>query len=215
MDYTTLTRVKQEIHSMSVVVSGSTVTSGSTIDDSLLSTLITAASRSWDRAVTSWVGASDYFMTESITGEALEAQINYEGAIICYPHKPIIQSVAGFSYFNRPFDSVYTVDPSRIQINGPCVTAWPANLSLDFPAKCRVSISYTGGSGSSVDDLPQDMVELVTLLATRFYRESETALSDAIGVAELGTMQYTKAWPQRVKEGLEHYRRRVGWNHVA
>ena len=60
------------------------------------------------------------------------------------------------------------------------------------------------------------MVEAVSILAARFYREAETGLSDQMGVAELTTMVYTKAWPIRCEKLMnETYKRRVGWRHTA
>jgi hypothetical protein len=66
-----------------------------------------------------------------------------------------------------------------------------------------------------VEDLPADLIELATLLAARFYKEAETGLNDAIGVAELGTLIYTKAWPIRFVAMLEPFIRRVGWTQLS
>jgi hypothetical protein len=59
------------------------------------------------------------------------------------------------------------------------------------------------------------MVEAVTILTARFYREAETGLGDAIGIAELSEMVYTKAWPIRVTDLLTVYKRKAGWRYVA
>lgn len=208
MDYTSVTRLKQELH----------IVSGSSADEALLALCVSSASRAWDRMCTGAPEAVNYFMTEDVAGEVLEGQANYLGdCIICCPHKVIVNSVASFSYQQRIIDSVYTVDPSRIEIAGYTVKAYPSGMAIDFPGKCRVTISYNGGitSGSSVTSLPEDMQEAVTILAARFYREAETGLGDQIGVAELTTMVYTKAIPVRVQELLQYYKRRAGWRHVA
>jgi hypothetical protein len=206
MDYTSVARVKQELH----------IISGSSVDDALLGTLVTAASRAWDRKCTGVVDAQNYFITGSAVNEVLEGQIDYLGqSILVYPHKPIITSVSSFSFQARIIDPVYTVDPSRIDIRGPSVRAYPSNLALDFPSKCKVTISYTGGIGDDISNLPDDMVEAVSILAARFYREAETGLTDQMGVAELATMVYTKAWPIRVTDLLSVYQRHVGWRHTA
>jgi hypothetical protein len=208
MDYTTIQRVKQEMH----------IKSGSSIDDGLLSLLVTAASRAWDRKCTGTldVDAENYFMSGSVVGERLEAQIDHLGQeIIVYPHKPIISSVSSFTFQARIIDTSYTVAASRIEAMGPRVVAYPESLALDFPSKCRVTISYVGGIGADTASLPADMQEAVAILAARFYREAETGLADQIGVAELGSMIYTKAWPVRVTDLLHVYKRVVGWRHVA
>ena len=206
MDYTTLERVKQEMH----------VVSGSSVDDALISLLITSASRAWDRMCTSVPDGNNYFQTEDVVDEVLVGQIDYLGGrIICYPHKPFVNSVASFTYQKDIVSTAYTVSGSRVEASGPKVVAYPNNLSLDFPSRCRVKISYNGGSGSAVTDLPADMQEAVTILAVRFYREAETGLADQMGVAELAQMIYTKALPIRVAYIHEFYKRRVGWRYVA
>ena len=206
MDYTTIERVKQEMHAVS----------GSSADDALLALLVTSASRTWDRICTGVPDAVDYFKTEDVVNERLTGQIDYLGGeIICYPHKPIINSVSAFSYQNRIIDEVHTVSGSRVEAYGGRVTAYPDSSPTSFPRACRVTISYNGGLGATVADLPADMQEAVAILAVRFYREAETGLGDAIGVAELTQMVYTKAIPVRVSNIAEIYKRRVGWRHVA
>lgn len=209
MDYTDIATVKSYIQS----------TSGSTSPvESLLTTVITAASRAIDRHCTGVPDAIDYFKYESITGEHLEGQIDINGNILCYPHKPIIDAVTSFYYYSYaggPASGTYTVSPTSIVTDGPAVIAYPTTMPLTPPTKVRITISYSGGSGSSIAALPADLVDAATVLAVRFYREAETGMSDAIGIAELGTMTYTKAWPVRVTEDLQPFVRTVGWRHTA
>ena len=206
MDYTTLERVKQEMH----------IQSGSSVDDGLITLLVTAASRAWDRICTGVPDSDNYFATEDVVGEKLTGQIDYQGeSIICYPHKPIINSVASFSYQNTIISKAYTVTGSRIECSGGRVIAYPNSIPWEFPRKCRVTISYNGGLGVSGSSLPADMQEVVAILVARFYREAETGLADQIGVAELAQMVYTRAYPVRVVNTAEFYKRRVGWRFVA
>jgi len=193
------------------------IVSGSSVDDGLLATLITAASRAWDRKCAGVADAIDYFASAAVVNELLVGQIDYEGQrIICYPHKPIINSVQSFGYQADIVSTLYTVDPSRVEAYGPKVTAYPTNMALDFPSSCKVVLSYTGGVGATLNDLPDDLVEAVTILAIRFYREAESGLTDQIGIADSGGQYvYTKAWPVRVKELSEVYKRKVGWRHSA
>ncbi len=215
IDYTTVQRVKDEIHAKA------------TADDALLALLVTAASRAWDRKCTGVPDAHNYFATETIVGEVLAGQIDREGTIYCYPHKPIITSVSAFGYRRNPVEQTFTVDAVRTWADGPKVLAYPENLYfpaawgvpyphnlfMPMPSKCQVIISYTGGLGLTTADMPADMQELVTIIAARFYREAEGNLADTIGVAELGTMIYTKAWPVRVIEQMQPYVRKSGWRH--
>lgn len=200
MDYTTIANVKAAL--------GSHLST----DDATLNRLITAASRAVDRKCTGVPDAVDYFKLETITGEKLRAQIESSGqSIICYPHKPIVTSCTAFAFQGNITLPAVTVDPSRIECDGPRVTAYPLTGQYDFPSRVRVTLSYVGGLAASGSTLPDDLQDLVTILAVRYYREEETGLTDAIGVAELATMVYTKAWPVRVIEGLQPYMRRVGW----
>lgn len=206
MDYTTIERVKSEMH----------IKSGSSTDDGLLSLLVTAASRAWDAKCTGVVDGENYFASGSVVGERIVGQVGRFGdSIICYPHKPIITSISSFSYQERVIDSSYTIDIDRIDIMGPKVTAYPSSYQYDFPNRCMVTISYVGGLGASGSALPADMQEAVAILAARFYREAETGLADQIGVAEMGMNIYTKAWPVRVLETAKIYERKVGWRYVS
>lgn len=203
MDYTTLERTKQGLHATA------------NADDALLGKLITAASRAVDRKCTGVPNAVDYFKLETITAERLRGQMDYKGTIICYPHKPIITAVSSFSYQENVTKEAYTVDAARIEIIGPQILAYPLTGVLSRPSRVWVTLNYTGGLATSGSGLPEDLQELVTLLAIRFYREEESGLTDAIGVAELSTLVYTKAWPVRVMEQIAPYIRFVGWNFLS
>ena len=205
MDYVTLERVKAEAR----------ITLNT--DDTLLAQMITSASRALDRRCTgvSDASAHDYFKLEAKTAERLSGQVNVDGEIICYPHKPVINSVEAFSYQLNITATLKTVDLARVDTDGTKIIAYPTNLYFDYPSRCRVTTSYTGGFSGSAASLPEDLQEICALLAIRFYRESETGLSDVIGVPELGILQYTKAWPSRVESQLDTFIRRQGWNHVG
>jgi len=204
MDYTTLARVKQEMHAQEVT------------DDAVITMLITAASRAIDRKCTGVTDpdALDYFAAATVTGELLPGLADKRGVIIAYPHKPYIESVSSFEYRERPFDEWVSVDVNRVEVDGLRVTAYPQVTSFS-QRRVRVRIGYTGGLGLAVDSLPADLVDAATILAIRYYREAEGGLSDAIGIAELASMVYTKAWPVRVLDALQPYVRLVGWRHIA
>jgi hypothetical protein len=207
MDYCTLARVRSELR----------IKDGKTVDDAILSKFITDASRSMDKTATGVPYAENYFMTETVVGEQLLGQVNYDGKyILVAPHKPLVTAVTAFSYQEDPTTVLFAVAaPIVSRIAGPVVKVYPPNLSLCSPSACDVTISYTGGLGATVDDLPEDLQEMAALLSIRYYREAETGLGDQIGVAELASLTYTKAWPIRLTEKFNTYVRKVGWHHLA
>lgn len=203
MDYTTLARFKAALHAEK------------TTDDAIIGSIITAASRALDRKLTGVPDAdgADYLKLETKT-ETIFGQTDQEGRVLCYPHKPVVSAVTALSYRKRPFDEMIPVDVARIWADGMQVSAWPQGAGVSH-ARVQIQISYTGGLAVTADALPADLVEAVTVLAIRYYREAETGLQDSIGVAELGTMIYTKAWPTRVLDMIQPYIRRVGWRYTA
>lgn len=195
MDYTSLARVKMALGNSEAT------------DDSQLEDLLARVSRAIDHKCAN-MRAEDYFTTAAVAGETLQnAQVDVEGNLICWPHTPLVQSVAALYYRESPRDTWHDVNTDYIEYEGCRVTAW---LSLTR-RKYTVMISYTGGLGATVDDLPEDLVEAATVLAVRFYKEAKTGLGDTIGVAELGTLQYTKAWPSRVLSMLQPFMRVEPW----
>ena len=100
------------------------------------------------------------------------------------------------------------IDPSYLSIdNSRAIKTW---LTIDKD-EYQVQISYTGGLGTAQTDLPQDLIDLATLMAGRMYKEAQTGLTDAIGVQELGIFVYTKAFPNRAIEILNKYTRVTPW----
>ena len=199
MDYTTLDRVKLEA-----------IKTGLTTDDDLLELLITSASRAIDlKATGGVVAATDYFLMEDVADEVLWATVNGDGTIRTAPHKVVINSVSAMSYRFSPAQAWIPIQTNLLMTDNQFALAWQA-LS-GYPGKCFVKVSYNGGLAEEVADLKADVIELATLLAARFYREAESGLTDAIGVAELGQLIYTKAWPVRFIEMLNPYMRVTPW----
>jgi hypothetical protein len=212
MDYTTVERVKNAMHS-----NPDDLPDGSpALDDPMLAVAVAAASRAIDRKCTGVPdnAAVDYFKLETVTDEVIVGQVNNKGIVSCYPHKPIIESLTAFDYAISPIEPWINVDASRVQVSGPRVEAWPVVRNW-YPMRCRVKVTYTGGLAEDVSHLPEDLVEIATILAIRFYREAETGMTDAIGVAELGSMIYTKAWPVRALDMIQPFIRRVAWRNIS
>lgn len=211
MDYTTVDRVKLEA-----------IKTDLNTDNDLLALLVTGASRAIDRKVTgaAFNDAANYFEQADMSGELLNGRINKGGNVVCAPRKPVINSIASMEYRISPLDN-WTAIETTIP-DGQFAIGWlqgAVNTStrtvVRIPGPAFVRISYNGGLAEDVANLPADLIELATLLTARFYREAETGLADAIGVAELGTLIYTKAWPVRFLGMLEPFIRRVGWSKLT
>jgi hypothetical protein len=201
MDYTDLSRVKEAL--------GTETPS----DDAVLADLITAASRDLDRRVTgapSGAGA-DYFALETIEGETGKGLVTARGNILYTARKSVVQSVEHFEYRASPLSSWVEASPDLITIDGNVVMVWTLAAHLRGESGLQVRLSYTGGIAEDSADLPADLVEAVTVLAVRMYREAQTGMADSVGVAELGSMSYTKAMPARVREVVRQYQRVAPW----
>lgn len=185
-DYTTLTAVKRALGS------------NENADDELLAELITQASRTIDRYCAG-VGSDDYFTKATTIDALLPGFVSSEGWLRCYPRKAIVESVSALAYRARPQGNWQDLNLADVEIDGYEVSL-PVGLGR---ITVRVKISFTGG----FDPLPDDLVNAATLLSVRFYREVKSGLGDSIGIAELGTLTYTKAMPARVIEMLKPYRR--------
>jgi uncharacterized phiE125 gp8 family phage protein len=199
MDYTSIIRVK---NALKITGDG---------DDALLATLVTAASRAIDRKCTGAkaTDAADYFALEMVSDETLRAFVGSDEVIRVWPHKPIITAVSSLSYRQTPLEDWTSVATDRMMIDGGQVMAWPSETLR--AGKYYVQLSYTGGYADDVNDLPADLVEAATVLAARYYREDESGLTDAVGIAEIGQMVYTKAMPVRVLDMLHLFERHVPW----
>jgi len=208
MDYTTLAIVREAIRTKQ----------GVTTDDTRLTRAITDASRVIDRRCTGVPDneAVDYFKLETKTNEILTGQIDRAGVILCYPHKPVVVSVSSFEFRLRPVDPWVSIETDLVFTTGPSVEAYQSSTSYKIK-RCQVRITYSGGLAATVSGLPADLVNTATLLAIRFYREEETGLSDAIGVADAAVegVVYTKAFPERFLKMLQPFIRTVGWRHTA
>jgi hypothetical protein len=194
VDYTSIQLVKEELD-----ITGPA-------KDGLLSRLVTAASRTVDQICAGSIEAVNYFELETVADEELSGKVDNHGILTAHPHKPVLSSVSALSYRFQPWDTWVEVSQfgkEKTWVKGNV----PSLRSCEVQVKC----SYVGGFATTLDALPPNLVEAATVLAGRFYREDESGLTDAIGVAELGTIMYTKAMPIRVREMLRPFKRPVPW----
>jgi hypothetical protein len=193
VDYTTSANVKQALGA------------DTTGDDALVARLITEASRTIDRHCAGGrLDSDDYLKLEAVTDELVSGQVDNHGSILCRPFKPLVTAVTAVFYRTSPMMEWKSVAVTNVTIDGHRVTVWAGVIGR---GKVEVKISYTGGLAATVSALPGDITNAADLLSVRFYREIKSNLSDSIGVAELGTLQYTKAMPVRLIEMLKPYKR--------
>lgn len=202
MDLTTLANVKLEAR---VKVSG---------DDTLLAMLITRASDAIGKYCAKSVSAdSSFFLKENVADEILSMPavgMDAEGTIKCWPHKSRIHSVAKFEYRMSSLDSWHEVDLARVTPVSD-IAVWVVGKVTRKSHLMQARLSYDGGLATTVATLPSDLQEAATVLTVRYYREAEGGLSDAIGLAETGSIIYSKAMPARVVQLLQPYIRPVAW----
>lgn len=200
MNYTTLAKVKLALDAHEVT------------DDNLIKAKITEASRTMD--VTLCKAEPDYFKLETVSAEIRNGIITKDGDIVCWAKKVIVNSVASFEYRLTPRTAWVTVDPAYVEITNKRQLRAYGVAGLTS-VRCQVRVTYSGGYGTEsgepavITGLPEDVIDAATVLSVRFYKEEKNGLTDAIGVAELGTMQYTKRFPARVEEMMKPYRRIV------
>ncbi len=187
-DYTSLASVKLALGS------------SETADDDLLETLITQASRAIDRFCAGFVDSDDYFVSESVSAETGPGVVATDGTLHYWTRKPRVTGVSAISYRFSGGDDWIALEASDADLRGCRVSVWGVP---GHRGNVQVQISYTGG----FDPLPDDLTNIADLLTVRLYREIKSGLGDSIGVAELGTLQYTKALPARLVEMLKPYKR--------
>lgn len=192
MDYTTLTNVKQALDATE------------TTDDTLLSRLITEASRAIDRYVSGNMQMTDYFKAETLTDERGFGLIGASGNLLYFPKKPTLSAVTAFAWRSRPWEDWQTMALNEINLANNSVVAWSVGV---VRGKVEVKLTYSGGLGANTAALPAEIINATDLLTVRFYRELKSGLTDSVGVAELGTLQYTKSLPVRVIKLLAPYKR--------
>ena len=200
MDYTSLDEVHTAMQGDDTI----------TVQDSILSKYITKASRLMDMLATGVYDYSsqDYFTKADVTNEYLTNGVISNGALTIYPHKAVINSVASLSYKYRLKDAYTIADTASIspEVDSVYYEGW-----IPYQERVYVQISYNGGFASDEADLPPAFIDLATMIAVRLYKEARGNYTDAIGIAELGTMIYTKSFPARFLETLPMYQRTVPW----
>lgn len=196
MDYTTLSRVTEILGAES------------RDDDALVGRMISEASRWIDRFCCGKVGVDNYFARETITDEITSGFVDGAGVVLCHPMKPKVWTVSAVAVKESPGDVWHELSVINAQVSGDYSVLVESGFGVPR-ARIWAKLSYEGGFWETTEEMAGDLMNAADLMAVRFYREAKSSLSDSIGVAELGTLMYTKAIPARVSQMLQPYRRWV------
>ena len=178
-------------------------------EDTVVNEAIAAASRAIDKEVTGSDLATDYFLSETLTlQETGPAIVDRNGDLHAWLRKPYISSITTLQYRHRGDQDWTTAEAGKITISGQKVIYWSGDLEA---GAVMARATYAGGLATAPASLPGDLQRAAIVLAARYWNEGKAGLTDTIGVAELGTLQYTRAIPLEVLRLLSPYCRPVPW----
>lgn len=158
-----------------------------------------AASRWFDTITYNQSGVGYEAITDKKT-----AYIDNDGFITIPLSKPIvkIEDVQSISFQSSPLEPVDTLDISKAWIEDNYFLIVAAQRTY-LRKNGMANVTYSGG----FNPVPDDIVQAVTVMAARFYKERDSGYSDVIASTETGVLQYQKAMPADVKMVVDKYRR--------
>lgn len=169
------------------------------VNGTIVSNYVSPASRWFDTVTYNHSGVGYETVTDKKT-----AYIDNDGFITIPLSKPIvdINDVMDVQFQSTPLDTLDSLDLSKAWIED--------NYFLNIAAprtytkrSGQATIVYSGG----YNPVPDDIVQAVTVMAARFYKERDSGYSDVIASTETGVLQYQKAMPADVKMVVDKYRR--------
>lgn len=174
--------------------------SGTTYDN-LLNTLVSSASKIVDNFCEHPLS----FNQETVT-EIVRARVDNDGNLVAAIGKPKLVSVSALAYRTNPSNSV-ALDVALIEIDGFCLRHMGGNLGFVRNKPLKATVTYVGG----YSPLPQDLVHATIVLAARIFKAKDAGFADVVGVAELGTLQYSKVMPREIQKALQNLKRVAPW----
>jgi hypothetical protein len=158
-----------------------------------------AASRWFDTVTYNQTG----FGYESVTDKKT-AYLDNDGVITVSLSKPIVNmaNVVSATFQSRVWDTPDTLDLTKAWIEDKYFLKI-ASVNAYTKRSGFAVVTYSGG----YNPVPDDIVQAVTVMAARFYKERDSGYSDVIASTETGVMQYQKAMPADVKMVVDKYRR--------
>lgn len=192
-DYCTPDQVKQYL-----------TASGGSGDDLLLARLCTAVSRAIDTYT------SQIWYEQLYAPLQVEAIIDRDGALICWPGVPKVTSLTAASYRIGRGPSWQSVSVAEADIDlverqsGAQLTLLGVDLSRWRDQRVALRLSMTAGY-ASLDELPADLAWYASLAAAAEYKKREAAGGDATAMPGIGPMNVPRDWPPHVVRGLSPF----------
>lgn len=169
------------------------------VNGTIVSNYVSPASRWFDTVTYNQSGIGYETVTDKKT-----AYIGNDGFITVPLSKPIvnIDDVMDITFQSTPLDPIDSLDLSKAWIEDNYFLSIAPNKSY-YRRQGQATVVYSGG----YNPVPDDIVQAVTVMAARFYKERDSGYSDVIASTETGVMQYQKAMPADVKMVVDKYRR--------
>lgn len=157
-----------------------------------------AASRWFDQVTQNKAG----FAYEQLT-ETKQAVVDRDGYIAVPLSKPLVAigDLQAVTWQATPLDAAQALDVTKAWIESGYILKIAAPLAR--PGKVMVTATYSGG----YDPIPDDIMNAVTVMAARFFKERDSGYGDTIGNVDLGITTYKKAMPSDVKVIVDARRR--------
>lgn len=177
---------------------------GGTADDTLLARLCTAVSRAIDTYT------RQIWYEQLYAPLQIEALIDRDGALVCWPGVPTISTLTSASYRigRGPSWLSASVAANDIDVlerrSGVQLTLLAGDLGRWRDQRVALRLSMTAGYASA-DDLPADLAWYASLAAAAEYKKREAAGGDATAMPGIGPMNVPRDWPPHIVRGLRPY----------
>lgn len=175
--------------------------------DTVLADLATRASRWLDDTCQHAKG----FNQETVTDEQLRGIIDNDGNLVFAVKKAVANSITALAWGTNPTNFT-TLDKTYCWaewgLKGSHVVKWlGGGLQYYRRYPIIVKVSYSGGYAS----VPEDLVHAAIIMAARAFKSRQAGFADVVGVAELGTLMFSKLAPAHVMLTIKNHKRTGHW----
>lgn len=196
----TITSVNNAIIGISALTKNH-ISGAPVINVNIVNDFISPASRWFDNVTNNDAGYAYETWLDS-----KEAYIDNKGYIVAPLDKPLVAigDVISATFQCTPMDPIDTLNIAYARIKADHFLQVVAQNSYSENSGV-ITVNYKGG----FSPIPDDIVQAVTVMACRFYKERDSGYSDVIGSSDTGILEYKKAMPADVKIVVDNYRRCV------